>query len=124
LIVRADGVQIEQIVLNLVRNAVEAIEHLPANQRTIFLHLSVVENSAVLSVRDSGPGISLQARAQLFLPFHTTKESGMGLGLSICRSIAESYGGKIVESSGDTPGADFRLILPLRGENGTIYANH
>jgi C4-dicarboxylate-specific signal transduction histidine kinase len=124
LIVRADGVQIEQIVLNLIRNAVEATEHLPVNQRKIFLRLRVVDRSAVLAVRDSGPGITPQARAKLFLPFHTTKESGMGLGLSICQSIAESYGGNIVESSGDTPGADFRLILPLQEENGAAYANH
>lgn len=124
LIVRADGVQIEQIVLNLIRNAVEATEHLPVNQRKIFLRLHVVDRSAVLAVRDSGPGITPQARAKLFLPFYTTKVSGMGLGLSICQSIAESYGGNIVESSGDTPGADFRLILPLQEENGAAYANH
>lgn len=124
LIVRADGVQIEQIVLNLIRNAVEATEHLPVNQRKIFLCLRVVDRSAVLAVRDSGPGITPQARAKLFLPFYTTKESGMGLGLSICQSIAESYGGNIVESSGDTPGADFRLILPLQEGNGAAYANH
>lgn len=123
LIVRADGVQIEQIVLNLIRNAVEATEHLPADQRKIFLRLRAVDQSAVLAVRDSGPGITPQARAKLFLPFQTTKESGMGLGLSICQSIAESYGGKIIESSGDTPGADFRLILPLKEGNGASYAN-
>jgi signal transduction histidine kinase len=94
------------------------------NQRKIFLCLRVVDRSAVLAVRDSGPGITPQARAKLFLPFYTTKESGMGLGLSICQSIAESYGGNIVESSGDTPGADFRLILPLQEGNGAAYANH
>ena len=123
LIVRADAVQIEQIVLNLIRNAVEATEHLPVNERKILLRLRAIDGSAVLSVCDTGPGISPQARLKLFLPFHTTKESGMGLGLSICQSIAESYGGKIIELSGDSPGAEFRLMLPLQEESRTAYAN-
>jgi signal transduction histidine kinase len=110
--VLADSVQIEQVVLNLIRNAIQAMDSMPASKRVLTLTLTHDEQVVLLSVRDTGPGVSENMRKTLFHPFHTSKEDGMGLGLAICQSIAETYGGTVAENPSVPSGAEFQLILP------------
>ncbi|MFC5428357.1 CHASE domain-containing protein [Paraburkholderia denitrificans] len=112
--VQADNIQIEQLVLNLIRNAVEAMGQVPVGQRELTLSLGSDGHNVILSIRDTGSGISPRIRQTLFHPFHTSKADGMGLGLTICQSIAETYGGKVIENASVTSGAEFRLILPVQ----------
>ena len=112
--VLADSVQIEQVVLNLIRNAVEAMDSMPAGGRVLSLAVKQDERAVTLLVRDTGPGVSEDVRKMLFHPFHTSKADGMGLGLTICQSIAETYGGTVIENPSMSFGAEFQLILPIR----------
>ncbi|MGU7773675.1 CHASE domain-containing protein [Burkholderia sp. MR1-5-21] len=111
--VLADSVQIEQVTLNLIRNAVEAMESTPVGSRVLTLVLTHDERMATLTVRDTGPGVSEDMRRTLFHPFRTSKADGMGLGLTICQSIAETYGGTVVENPSAPSGAEFQLVLPI-----------
>lgn len=113
-VVLADSVQIEQVVLNLIRNAVEAMDSVPVSNRVLSLVLTHDERVVTLSVRDAGPGVSEDMRKMLFHPFHTSKADGTGLGLTICQSIAETYGGAVIENPSVSSGAEFQLILPVR----------
>lgn len=111
-----DRVQIQQVVLNLVRNAIEAMEASPL--RELSIGTAVAEPGwARVSVRDTGPGLSDAVREKLFQPFITTKPSGMGLGLSICRSIIEAHGGALDITADRAPGAEFVFTVPLAGED-------
>lgn len=112
-LVRADSVQIEQVVLNLIRNAVEAMELMPADGRVLTLALRGEGQHVTLSVRDNGPGVSAEMRKTMFHPFRTSKTDGMGFGLTICQSIAETYGGTVIENPAVLFGAEFQLILPV-----------
>lgn len=87
------AIQIEQVVLNLIRNAVEAMDEMPVLLRRLELRTFLENDMAVVEVRDSGPGLSSETLARIFDPFFTTKTSGMGMGLPICRSIVEAHGG-------------------------------
>ncbi|AYY58283.1 GHKL domain-containing protein [Burkholderia multivorans] len=111
--VLADSVQIEQVVLNLIRNAVEAMESTPVGSRVLSLALEHDDQAVTLSVRDTGAGVSEDMRKTLFHPFRTSKADGMGLGLTICQSIAETYGGTVVENPSVPVGAEFQLVLPV-----------
>ena len=111
-----DYVQIQQVLLNLERNALEAIRHGNVSERRIVIS-SVLDNDMVrISVSDTGPGIDEAIQGKLFTSFHTTKEQGMGLGLSISRTIIESHGGRLwVESN--TPGVTvFSFTVPVRSD--------
>lgn len=112
--VLADYVQIEQVVLNLVRNAIQAMDSTPPGNRMLTLTLAHDGQAVRLAVRDTGPGVSEDMRKTLFHPFRTSKEDGMGLGLIICQSIAETYGGTVVENPSTPSGAEFQLILPIQ----------
>lgn len=116
--VRADSVQIEQVVLNLIRNAVDAMSATPPEQRALSLKLEYDGANVVLRVRDSGIGVTPSVRQTLFLPFATSKENGMGLGLALCQSIAETYGGRVAENGAVSNGAEFLLILPAWSRRG------
>lgn len=105
-----DPVQVGQVVLNLVRNAVEAMDE---PRCTITLTSVQDGDSVVVSVADTGPGVPADAAEMLFEPFHSSTTSGMGIGLSLCRSIVEAHGGKIWLEPG-TGGADIRFSLPTR----------
>jgi C4-dicarboxylate-specific signal transduction histidine kinase len=95
-VVRADRLLIEQAALNLVRNAVEAVQDLPSERRRVTVATRIeADGSGTLSVADLGDGVPAEVRERLFEPFVTNKRGGLGLGLSICRSVVEAHGGTI-----------------------------
>lgn len=110
--VRVDRVQVQQVMLNLVRNAIEAMEYSDVRELRIVTSQSE-DGMAMVSVSDTGPGISPHIASQLFQPFVTTKGSrGMGVGLSICRTIVEAHGGRIWVEPNKPSGTTFRFTLP------------
>jgi two-component system sensor kinase FixL len=113
--VAMDPVQIEQVVLNLIRNALDAMEKTPASERTLTVRTQVTPDrlNAEFSVTDTGIGLSPDVAAQLFKPFFSTKAAGLGQGLSICRSIVEAHRGQIWAEPNKEGGATFRFHLPL-----------
>jgi two-component system sensor kinase FixL len=111
--VLVDGVQVQQVVLNLVRNAIEAMEAVERRELSITTCVTASANMAEVTVADSGPGIAPEIADRLFQPFVTTKESGMGLGLSICREIVEAHQGRLSVAPAPSGGAVFRLTLPM-----------
>lgn len=108
-LVLADRVQVQQVVLNLLRNAIEAMEGAERRELTVSIERAPAE-MALVSVTDTGPGISPEITDRLFQPFITTKAEGMGVGLSISRSIIEAHGGRLWVETGPT-GATFRFTL-------------
>jgi signal transduction histidine kinase len=107
-----DRVSIEQVVHNLVRNAAEAVEAMPAGRREIVLATRLVDGEAEITVADDGPGIAEADMARLFEPFFTTKSSGMGLGLPLCERLVEAAGGRIAARNGAERGAIFSVRFP------------
>src|SRR4051812_34853062 len=113
--VRADPVLLQQVILNLVANAIEAMAFIRSNARHLVLTTKVHGDSDVsLSIRDSGVGVTAENRGRIFEPFFTTKPAGMGLGLSICQAILENEGGKLRLAKTDSDGTVFEMSLPLR----------
>jgi two-component system sensor kinase FixL len=111
LIVQVDPVQFEQVMINLIRNAAEAVES--AVRREIVIATSTADDEAEIRVEDSGPGIALDRLPTLFETFASTKAGGMGVGLAISRTIVEAHGGRIVVGNREGGGAVFRITLPL-----------
>ena len=112
--VSGDRIQLQQVVLNLVMNALDAIVGANGAERRIIGRTSLVgEDSAEVTIEDSGPGITADKQDQIFEPFFTTKDSGMGMGLSIARTIVESHGGRIWAENHRGSGAVFVFSLPL-----------
>jgi two-component system sensor kinase FixL len=111
-LVLADRVQIQQVVLNLIRNAIDAMEGTLERRLTIAVR-RLREDQAEISVADTGPGISPEIADQLFQPFVTTKRTGMGVGLSISRTIIEAHGGRLRAGSNPEGGATFTFTLPM-----------
>ena len=113
-----DRIQIEQVLLNLLRNATEALIAARCERRAIIIEARCCgENAIEITVADTGPGIPPDIEARLFHPFVTTKDHGMGLGLSISRSIIEAHGGSLRLVAG-TAGARFSLTLPTAEPEG------
>ena len=111
--VRADRVQIQQVVLNLLHNAMDAVEQTAAGSRRIMIACRTVNGHALqLSVHDSGPGLEPGTEELVFDPFYTTKRGGMGMGLSIVRSIVEAHGGTVRATNDEGQGAVFEVTLP------------
>lgn len=110
LAVEADPVQIQQVLINLVRNALDAMAE--CHERRLAVSARRDGAFVEISVADSGPGIAEAVRPDLFEPFQTSKEGGMGIGLSICRTIVEAHQGRIWAAPADARGADFRFTLP------------
>jgi PAS domain S-box-containing protein len=116
-LIRADRTQLQQVILNLIVNAVQALSQDGLDQRELVVSTSMNElNDVLVSVRDSGPGISPENVGCLFDPFYTTKPGGMGMGLSICRSIVEAHRGRLWAASDLAHGATFQFTLPVNGE--------
>jgi PAS domain S-box-containing protein len=115
--VKADRTQLQQVMLNLILNAVQAISETGLTLRELQIGTEANGSDGVLvSVRDSGPGIRTENLDRLFDPFYTTKSAGMGMGLAICRSIVEGHGGRIWATANIPRGAAFHFMLPATSE--------
>lgn len=113
-LVLADKIQIQQVVLNLIRNAIEAMEEAP--RKELELRIDAVDDHAQVTVSDTGSGISPEIAGQLFQPFITTKRTGMGVGLSISRTIIEGHGGRIWVEDNPRGGTRFCFTLTAVGQ--------
>jgi C4-dicarboxylate-specific signal transduction histidine kinase len=110
---QGDRVQLQQVMLNLIMNAIEAMSAVSHGSRELLIGTSIDASGAVrITVQDSGPGLNPETFDRLFDPFYTTKANGMGMGLSICRSIVEAHDGRIWASPTAGPGSTFQFILP------------
>jgi PAS domain S-box-containing protein len=117
-LIRGDRVQLQQVILNLIINAVEAMSGTSDDARELLISSGKAESGSVLvSVRDSGPGLAPADLDRLFDAFYTTKPSGLGLGLSICRSIIEAHGGRLWASANLPRGAIFEFTLPAEPDS-------
>jgi len=113
--VTADRVQLQQVVLNLLRNAVDAMNTVDDRPRDLLIRTEREESDWVrLSVRDAGVGFDPQTTAKLFEAFYSTKTDGMGVGLSVSRSIIENHQGRLWAVLNDGPGATFSFAVPCR----------
>ncbi|NGM24173.1 hypothetical protein G3576_29550 [Roseomonas stagni] len=107
----ADPVQLGQILVNLLRNAAQAVEG-AFGRRDVVLRLCPHDDGVLIEVADSGPGISATQLTRIFEPFYSTKDGGLGVGLAICRRCTEANGGRIWVTNGDAGGAIFHVVLP------------
>jgi signal transduction histidine kinase len=115
--VHLDSMQLQQVLLNLVKNAIDAMSSVPPEARHLWLTTGFDGHSTVLlSVQDSGPGIPVKDRERIFDPFFTTKFGGMGLGLAICFTVVENHGGKLRLVKSDSDGSIFELAMPVGGQ--------
>jgi C4-dicarboxylate-specific signal transduction histidine kinase len=113
-LIQGDRVQLQQVMLNLIINAVEAMSGVSDGPRELLISTGTSDTGDVhVAVRDSGPGLTPAAPERLFEPFYTTKPGGLGLGLSICRSIIEAHGGRLWVSANVPRGASFQFMLPV-----------
>ena len=111
-LVQGDRVQLQQVMLNLIINAIQAMSDLLLGARITYHHREHQSEGVCLAVRDSGPGLSSENFQRLFEPFYTTKPEGMGMGLSICRSIIEAHGGRLWAIPCKPQGALFHFTIP------------
>jgi signal transduction histidine kinase len=109
--VSGDRVQLQQVVINLVMNGIEAMRSIVNRPRALFVKSAANHNGVLIQVQDSGVGLDLQQAERIFEPFVTSKPDGIGMGLSIARSIVESHGGRLWAESGPN-GAIFQFTLP------------
>jgi signal transduction histidine kinase len=117
-IILGDRVQLQQVIINLVMNGIEAMQSVGDRPRELAVRSGRDDMRRVfLTVTDCGVGISGKEVDRLFSPFFTTKPGGMGMGLSICRSIVEAHEGRLSVSRNEGPGATFQFVLPLHQED-------
>jgi signal transduction histidine kinase len=118
--IRGDRIQLEQVMLNLIVNAVEAMSGMSEGSRELLISAAAdTSNGALVSIRDTGPGLARETAEHLFNAFYTTKPGGMGMGLSICRSIIEAHGGRLWATANVPQGAVFQFTLSSHRETGT-----
>jgi PAS domain S-box-containing protein len=119
--VDGDRVELQQVILNLIVNAVEAIKHTSEGPREVLITTDKTEAGDILvAVHDSGPGLAPAIQENLFKPFHTTKSNGLGLGLSICRSIVETHGGRLWAAAKAPRGTVFQFTLPFHQDHASL----
>jgi signal transduction histidine kinase len=113
--ITADRTQMQQVILNLVRNGIDAMRGVSLAERFLVI-LTAFDGKSIVSlyVQDSGTGIDPKDRDHIFDPFYTTKSTGMGLGLSICRTIVESQGGSLRLAKSGPNGSSFEVSLPIK----------
>jgi signal transduction histidine kinase len=112
-LIEGDRVQLQQVILNLIVNAVEAMSSASDGTRELLVSSRKADPGGVLvGVRDSGPGLAPETLEHVFDAFYTTKPGGLGMGLSICRSIIEAHGGRLWASANLPRGASFQFALP------------
>jgi two-component system CheB/CheR fusion protein len=116
--VQVEPVQIEQVLLNLIRNGIESMSGVDAGARTLTIETTGDRDKVWVSVSDTGPGLSAATKGQIFKPFFTTKHSGLGLGLSISRSIVEAHGGRLELDAAGRQGGRFYFDLPTAAGDG------
>jgi signal transduction histidine kinase len=120
-LVRIAGIKLQQVLMNLMRNSIDAMNSIPPEARRLRLKTSLDGPSTVLvSVQDSGPGIPPSDRERIFNPFFTTKPDGMGLGLAICSTLLEEAGGKLRLVQSEVGGSIFELALPAGEQRPTV----
>ena len=112
--VQVDKIQIQQVIVNLIRNATEAMRDSSIRELVISSYRAG-PNLVEVAIADTGPGVSDAVADQLFEAFVTTKEAGMGVGLSICRTIVEAHGGRISTAPNRPNGTIFKIQLPVNG---------
>jgi C4-dicarboxylate-specific signal transduction histidine kinase len=111
--VAVDAIQIEQVLINLVRNAMDALKDMPESRRVINLSVRDGEEGWItVEIKDMGPGCSIDMIDRLFEPFVTSKREGLGIGLSISQGIVEAHGGVLWLAENSEEGATFRFTLP------------
>ena len=112
-LIQGDRVQLQQVIMNLIVNAVEALGSISEGSRELVITTGKGEPDGVLVVvRDSGPGLSSAGLDRIFEAFYTTKPGGLGMGLSICRTIIEAHGGRLWATAAQSQGATFQFTLP------------
>jgi signal transduction histidine kinase len=112
-IITGDRVQLQQVVLNLILNALQAMGEAGEDARRMLITTSQTElNELYIGVQDTGPGLSPETLSRLFEPFFTTKPNGMGMGLAICYSIVEAHGGRLWATACQPHGALFQFVIP------------
>ena len=121
--IRGDSTQLQQVVLNLVMNAIEAMAGSAASPRRLTVRAEILEGDALVTVTDTGPGLGTADPDRLFEAFFSTKTEGIGMGLSICRSIIEAHGGRIWACKNATRGSVFSFTLPLAEGYGVDVSN-
>jgi signal transduction histidine kinase len=111
-----DHVQIEQVIINLLRNSIDALRNLPAGQqRLLSIQSSLTPNDSIqIRVKDNGPGLDKDQQQKVLTPFYTTKADGMGMGLSISRSLVEAHDGALHFNSQPGKGTTFYFTLPIQ----------
>ena len=117
--VNVDRIEVQQVLVNLIRNAIEAMAHTAMSERQLTVGVRLVERRVRVSVGDSGQGIDPEIAPRLFHPFQSTKPAGLGLGLSICQSLIEAHGGRMGTSPQTGPGAVFFFELPALKRSAT-----
>ena len=111
--IRGDSIRLQQVLLNLAHNGLEAMESLPSSLRDLVVRAhSSAPDAVVIAVSDSGSGLTPEVVERAFEPFFTTKPGGLGLGLAICRSVVEAHGGRLWAEPGAGSGATFSVLLP------------
>jgi PAS domain S-box-containing protein len=110
-LVRGDRIELQQVILNLIINALEAMRGTSEGARELLISSARANSEVLVTVRDSGPGLPATGLERLFEPFHTTKPTGLGMGLSICRSIIQAHGGRLSASANVPRGAIFQFTL-------------